>query len=325
MWEDRVSGNFNYYVSEAQNFTATLGATQNDVDPLGINGRNGGPSYTYSKTSDGYNLSLSARPLRGWEVRVNFATANGSERTDVVLPQFYNDQFNTTTVNGQTVVGVRATSGGAVTPLLVRADPLNPTSAQIPLSIAMMKDPNSPYAAQLDPESGQILNAEALGLLTPGVGTGAVGVPLSQHQLGFVSPSGGTLIVRRAGEKTFGYAERSYSLINRYQFDQGRLRGLVIGLSSSLRDNQRGYMYTDAADGGKRKMFYYPDRLLHDLFIVYRLKPIAKTRTTLQVNVTNLMDANEVVYLVRSTNGTLRYAQWLNSPRKLSLTTTVGF
>jgi outer membrane receptor protein involved in Fe transport len=72
-------------------------------------------------------------------------------------------------------------------------------------------------------------------------------------------------------------------------------------------------------------MYYFPDRLLHDLFAVYRFKPSGKFRTTLQLNVTNLLDANEVVYLVRSTNGTLRYAQWLNSPRKLAITTTVGF
>jgi hypothetical protein len=84
-------------------------------------------------------------------------------------------------------------------------------------------------------------------------------------------------------------------------------------------------MYTDAADANKRKMFYSPDRLLHDLFGTYRFKPIGKIRTSLQINVSNLMDANEVVYLVRATNGTLRYAQWLNSPRKLSITTTVSF
>ncbi len=325
LWEHRISGNFNYYVSEAQNFTATLGGTQNDVDPNGINGRNGGPAYTFSRTSDGFNLTLSARPLRGWEMRINFATANGSERADVILPQFYNDQFHTTSVGGQTVVGVRATPGGAVTPLLVRAEPANPASAQIPLSLAMMKDPASPYYAQLDRESGQILNADAIGLLTPGVGTTATGLPLSEHQLGFVSPSGGTLIVRRAGEKTFGYAERSYSLVNRFQFDQGLLRGLVVGLSSSLRDDHRGYMFTDAADRNQRKMYYFPDRLLHDLFAVYRLKPMGKVRTSLQLNVSNLLDANEVVYLVRATNGTLRYAQWLNSPRKIAVTTTVSF
>jgi outer membrane receptor protein involved in Fe transport len=325
LWENRISGNLNYYVSEAQNFTASLGGTQNDIDPNGINGRNGGGAYTYSRTSDGYNLTLSSRPLRGWEVRVNFASANGRERSDIVLPQFYNDQFNTTTVGGQTVVGVRATAGGAIAPLLVPSDPRDPASAPVPLSLAMMRDPNSAYFAQLDPESGQILNAQTLGLFTPGVGTDATGLPVSQHQLGFVSPSGGTLIVRKAGERTIGYAERSYSLINRFQFNQGPLRGLVVGLSSSLRENHRGYMYNDAADGNRRKMYYFPNRMLHDLFALYRLKPYGKVRTTLQLNVSNLLDANEVMYLIRSTNGTLRYAQWLNAPRKLGVTTTVSF
>ena len=325
LWERRISGNVAYYVSEQQNFTASLGGTQNDVDPNGINGRNGGGAYTYSKTSDGYNVSLTARPLRGWEMRLNFATANGSERTNVVLPQFYNDQFNTTTVGGQTVVGIRTNVGGAVTPFLVPSDPADPGSAQVPLSLAMLRDPESPYYAQLDLESGQILNAENLGLRTPGIGTGATGLPITDHQLGWTSPSGGTIIVRRAGEQTFGYAERSYSLINRYQFDRGPLRGLVLGLSTSLRQNHRGYMYTDAADGDKRKMFYFPNRLLNDFYAVYRFAPMKRLRMSVQMNVSNLFDANEVMYLIRSTNGTLRYAQWLNAPRKIALTTTVSY
>jgi outer membrane receptor protein involved in Fe transport len=325
LWERRVSGNVAYYVSEQQNFTASLGGTQNDVDPNGINGRNGGGAYTYSKTSDGFNVSLTARPLRGWEMRLNFATANGSERSDVILPQFYNDQFNTTTVGGQTVVGIRTNVGGAVTPYLVPSDPRDPESPTVPLSLAMMKDPESPYYAQLDLESGQILNAQNLGLLTPGIGTGATGLPITDHQLGWTSPSSGSIIVRRAGEQTIGYAERSYSLINRYQFDRGRLRGLVLGLSTSLRQNHRGYMYTDAADGNKRKMFYFPNRFLNDAYAVYRFAPLKRIRMSVQLNVSNLFDANEVMYLIRSTNGTLRYAQWLNAPRKIAVTTTVSY
>jgi outer membrane receptor protein involved in Fe transport len=325
LWERRISGNFNYYVSEAQNFTAGLGGTQNDIDPLGINGRNGGGAYTYSKTSDGFNLTLTSRPLRGWEIRVNFATANGSERSNVTLPQFYNDQFNTTTVNGQSVVGVRASTGGAVTPYLVPSDPRDPGSEQIPLSIAMMKDPANPYYALLDPESGQILNARNLGLDAPGIGTDITGLPLTDHQLGFVSPSGGLIIVRRAGEATVGYAERSYSVVNRYQFTQGKLRGLVLGLSTSLRQNHRAYMYNDAADGNKRKMFFFPNRLLNDAYVVYRFNPTKRVRASVQLNVANVLNANEVLYLISSTTGTLRYAQWFNAPRKYSLTTSLSF
>jgi outer membrane receptor protein involved in Fe transport len=325
LFERRISGNLNYYISEAQNFIGGLGALRDDIDPNGINGRNGGGNFVFDRTSDGFNLTLSSRPLRGWEVRLNFATANGSERSDVVLPQFYNDKFNTTTVGGQTVVGVRDGAGAAVVPLLVPSDPRDPTSAQVPLSLAMMRDPNSPYFASIDPDSGQILNAQTLGLLTAGVGTNETGLPITEHQLGFVSPSAGVIIVRRAGERTVNYAERSYSLVNRYQFSEGRLRGLVLGLSTSLRENHRAYMYNDAADGGKRKTFYFPDRLLHDFYAVYRFNPTRRVRASVQLNIANLLDANEVLYLRSGTNGTLRYAQWFNAPRKFSLTTSLGF
>ncbi len=325
LWGRRVSGNLNYYVSEAQNFVGGLGAAQNDIDPNGINGRNGGASYVYDKTSDGFNLSLSSRPLRGWEVRVNFATANGSERSDVTLPQFYNDKFNTTTVGGQTVVGVRAAAGAAITPLLVPSDPRDPSSFEIPLSLAMMKDPNSPYFATLDPESGQILNAQNLLLRTAGVGTNETGLPITEHQLGFVSPSAGTILVKKAGEQTVNYAERSYSLVNRVQFNEGRLRGLVLGLSTSLREKHRYFMYNDAADGGKRKMFYIPNRLLNDVYAVYRFTPTRRTRASVQVNISNVLDANRVLYIISGTNGTLRYAQWFNAPRKFLFTTSLTY
>lgn len=319
MWEDRVSGNVNYYISEAQNFTATLGGLRDDVDPAGINGRNGGAAYLYSKKSDGFGLTLSTRPVRNWEMRINYAEANGSERSDVTLPTFYNDEFNTTTVNGQQVVALRA-AGGAATPLMVPSNPLDPNSPATALTVAMLRDASSPYFANLDPESGRIINADALRLTTPGVGTGRTGLPISDHQLGFVAPSAGGIIVRRAGEPTVGYAERSYSWINRYQFREGKLKGLVVGLSTTYQQKYRGYAYTDAADGGARKIFYYPDKFLNNAFARYPFKLPKGIRASAQINVTNLFDDNTVVRLLRSTDGTFRYAYYQNSPRKISLT-----
>jgi hypothetical protein len=324
-WDHRLSGNIGYYKSEAKNFIATLGAFQNDIDPAGINGRNGGNAYLYSKTSDGISASLTVRPLKNWEMRINVSTSDGSERSNVTLPQFYNDQFNTTTVGGETVVAVKSAAGGSVTPLLVLSNPRDSASAQIPLSLAMMKDKSSPYYAVLDPDSGQITNADSLGLRTPGVGTNVTGLPITDHQLGFVSPSGGTLIVRRAGEQTAGYAERAYSVINNYRITEGRLRNVSVGLATTYQQNYRAYMYNDLADGNKRKMFYFPDRLLHDLFVSYRFNLSSKVRMSVQANVYNLLDTNRVLYLLNSTNGTLKYAQWFNSPRKLSLSTTLTY
>jgi outer membrane receptor protein involved in Fe transport len=319
----RLSGNVAYYKSEAQNFTSSIG-NRDDVDPAGINGRHGGNAFVYSKTSNGYSLVLNGRPLRNWEVRASFTTANGSERSDVILPQFYNDQFNTMTVGGQTVVAIKSTSGG-LTPLTVPTDPRNPDSAPVPLSLAMMKDQNSPYFAQLDVESGQILNAQALGLNTTGVGTGVNGLPVKDHQLGFNSPSGGTLIVRKAGEQTAGYAERAYSLVNTYRVSEGMLRGLSLGLITSYQQNYRGYMYNDSLDGKKRKMFYFPDRLLNDMFASYGFRLSRTVRASVQLNVSNLLDSNRILYLVSSTDGAFRYGQLFNSPRKVSITTRLTY
>ena len=60
---------------------------QNDIDPLGINGRNArtaaATSYLYNIKSDGFGVTLSMRPTRTWEVRFNYTAANGYERSSV--------------------------------------------------------------------------------------------------------------------------------------------------------------------------------------------------------------------------------------------------
>lgn len=323
LWDHRLSGNVTYYVSEAKNFTATLGALRDDIDPDGINGRNGGQGYLYNKTSDGLSMALSLRPLRWWQVTLSYTQANGSERSDVRLPILYNDEFNTTTLNGQAVVATR-NSAGTLTALSVRSDPANANSALVPLTLAMLRDRASPYFATLDPDSGRITNAQQLGLLTTGVGTGRTGLPVSQHQLGFVPPAG-TIVVRQSGERTTGYAEDSFSVINRFQISEGRLRGTVFGVSTIYQVGIRGYNYTDAADGGKRKVFHYPDQFLNNVFALYGFKPGRRLRATLQVNVSNVLDAQEIVALPRNTTGATRYFAYQYSPRKVSTTVSVAF
>ena len=322
LWDHRLSGNVTYYQTTGSNFAATLGSIRDDVDPNGINGRNGGLGYVFSRVSDGLSASLSARPLKPWQITFSWAQANGSERSDVALPVMYNDEFNTTTVGGQQVVAIKDASG--LTPLLVPITPGQPASGTVALSLAMLKDRNSPYFANLDPDSGTILNAQALGLRTTGVGTTRTGLPISAHQLGFVPPVP-QLIVRKSGEATSGYAENSFSMINRFQVSEGRLRGLVTGLATTYARRFRGYMYTDNADGSKRKLFYYPDKLQHNVFIVYRFKGFAKSQMSIQLNVENVLDRQNILALPRSTTGAIRYFQYQYSPRKTALTTNVTF
>jgi len=324
LWDHRLSGNVTYYETTGSNFAASLGGIRDDVDPNGINGRNGGPGYVFSRTSDGLSVSLSARPFKPWQITFSWAQANGSERSSITLPIFYNDEFNTTTVGGQQVVAIRDAAG--LTPLMVPTVPGDPASGLIPLSIAMLKnpDPNNPYFANLDPDSGAILNSQALGLRTTGVGTNKTALPISQHQLGFVPPVP-EIIVRRAGEVTTGYAENSFSMINRFQVSEGRFRGLVTGLATTYARSFRGYMYTDAADANKRKIFYYPDKVQNNVFIVYRFRGFAKSQMTVQLNIDNVLDRQRVLALPRGTNGTIRYFQYQYSPRKTALTTSVTF
>ncbi len=322
LWDHRLSGSISYYQTEQRNNTASLGGFRNMVDPDGLNGRHGGQGYVFSRISDGISTALSARPLKAWTVTMSFTQANGSERSNVVLPVFYNDQFNTTTVNGAAVVAIK--NGTSLTPLTVASDPTNPASAQIPLTLAMMKDPKSPYFATLDPDSGQILNSDLLGLRRTGVATGVNGLAITEHQLGFVPPAP-EIIVRKAGEPTTGYAENAWSMINRYQFDEGTLRGFVVGVATVYQQKFRAYRYTDSADANKRKTFYYPDRCENNLFMVYSFKAFGRTRMSLQLNVDNVLDVQRVIALPRSTNGVIRYFREQYTPRRSTLSASVMF
>ena len=156
------------------------------------------------------------------------------------------------------------------------------------------------FRSTLDPDSGQILNSDLLGLRRTGVATGTNGLPITDHQLGFVPPAP-EIIVRKAGEPTTGYAEHAWSMINRYQFDEGTLRGFVVGVATVYQQKFRAYRFTDAADANKRKTFYYPDRCENNLFMVYSFKAFSRTRMSLQLNVDNVLDVQRVIALPRST------------------------
>lgn len=68
--------------------------------------------------------------------------------------------------------------------------------------------------------------------------------------------------------------------------------------------------------------FLFPNRLLHDFYAVCHFCALRRVRAAVQLNIANLLDANEVPYLRNSANGALRYAQQFNAPRKFSLTTS---
>lgn len=321
LWNHKVSGNLTYYSTKALNFTADSG---NDSNPIGINGRRGGGTYVYSKTSNGISLNLSTRPTKNWEVRFNVTTQGGRELSDVILPIFYNDEFNTMVFGGETVVAIKDSTGG-FSPLLVPSNPAVTGSPLVPLSLAMLKNPASPNAAILDPETGYITNVSALRLNTPGVGTGRVGLPISANQLGFVSPSGDTITVRKAGAVTVGYPEQNFNIINRYEFRGGRLKGLTLGVSATWQRKYRWLSYTDVFDGGAVKVFYVPDRYTLDPYAIYRFKFAKKYPVAVQVNVTNLFSRQDLYLQPTKADGSVGRLNYNQSPRQISMTTTVSF
>jgi hypothetical protein len=81
-------------------------------------------------------------------------------------------------------------------------------------------------------------------------------------------------------------------------------------------------MYTDAADARKRKFFCCPDKLQHNVFVVYRFRGFAKSQMSVQLNIDNVLDRQRVLALPRSTTGAIRYFQYQYSPRKTALTTS---
>ena len=98
-----------------------------------------------------------------------------------------------------------------------------------------------------------------------------------------------------------------------------------MGLATTYARSFRGYMYTDAADANKRKLFYYPDKVQNNVFLVYRFKGFAKSQMSIQLNIENVFDRQRVLSLPRSTTGVIRYFQYQYSPRKTALTTNVTF
>jgi hypothetical protein len=334
LFDDKLTGGISAYASEAKNNTANLPTDfQNIVDyASGVNGRrNGGLAYLFDRETTGYEVNLTAAPVRGLRLQGSFSHIKAKEGADVVLPIFYNDQFNVNAA-GQVTLGLN----GA--PLLVPVAPntpnWNPASPTpgVPtqvLTVAILRngDASGNYRATLNSNSGQITNAGALYLNTPTVGTGVTGLPVAQHQLGFQSPSGPTLVVRRGGDRTTGYATNSFSFTANYRFPEGRLRGLSLGGNYRVALEQLAYYYVDRSDAANpvRKLYTTPDQQFVTLFAGYEWRFKRRFTFRTQLNVNNALDDVSVVTYPNIGNGTAENVRLTNAPRVWAWTNTIRF
>jgi hypothetical protein len=184
----------------------------------------------------------------------------------------------------------------------------------------MLKDPGSPYFAKLDPTSGQITNASTLGLTTPGVGTGATGLPISRHQLGFISPTNGRYKVFQGGDDTTPNSQRSASINTNYALTTTAFRGLSFGGTAQWRGNLRQGYITVA---NVRRLYLYPDSTRIDLRLAYERK-FKRFRWTTQLMVQNVFgDQN---YLEETTvTGAANDIEIRDIPRTFVWTNTFRF
>lgn len=323
--EDRLSGSISRYSSDQKNDNGSL-PFRDTIDPLGLNGQFGPPSASivYDRTSKGYEVTLTAKPIKNWNVRFSYSNADGIEGTTIDMLRLYNDEFNTTTLNGQTVVAVDR-GGGVKEPLLVNSTRGDASTPLVPLTVMMMRDSTSSYFATLDPNTGRITNTATIGLTTPGVASGRVGLPISAHQLGYLPPGGNSIRVKEGGERTQGYAVNVYNLTNSYRITTGWARGVGMGMNLSYQRQFRSYYYTDVADGSRRKLFSAPDVLNDNVWLSYDRKITKRIGWRTQLNVANVGDRREVLIMTSAGNGLPQTGRYVYAPRLFTWTNTISF
>jgi len=317
LFEGRLSGSITGYTTEQRNATMNVGS-RDTFDPPGINGRFSKafrPSLKFDVKTEGAEAAITARPVNGMNVRVSYSLQRGVTSTTAIFPYLYNDEFNTMIFQGVNVVAVK--TNGVLTPL-------DPPGAATTLPVANLTNPSSPQFAILQNNgSGLISNASALGLTTPGVGTGRVGLPISAHQLGFVPPGGSTFTALQAGDRTVGYPEQTFALALSYRVQSGRLKNLGFGVNGSYQPNFAQFYVSDAARG--RYIYYRSDLVNTGGFVNYDFKLGRKFRLKSQLNVANLFDQQKVDIRPNTNNGRISLAAVLFTPRLFTWSNTVSF
>ena len=180
------------------------------------------------------------------------------------------------------------------------------------------------YRAQLGRDNGGILNAAALGLTIPGVGTGRLGLPISAHQLGFVPPTP-TFLARRGGERTIGFPRHSLSATSLYDFREGKLRGFSVGFNGRADFDTIRYYYNDVAAGNIRRRLQGTDVAILNLIFRYQVRLTRRLQWTTQVNLNNAFDRQPLEIYPNAATGLPDNAGFRNDPRGWVLTNTLRF
>jgi len=327
-FDQRLSGSIAYYEIASINETAAIPTNiRNIADPSsGVNGisGSGGTTIVFDRKTQGWEATISARPTANWRLTLSFSRSDGQEGSDVVLPMLYNDQFRVDS-QGQLLMDNGQVLRVPITPGTSGWNPRspNPAVASQPLTVAILRsgDASGNYRANLDPNSGRITNSSALFMdsTQSGVGTTVVGLPITQHQLGFIAPNNGTVVARKGGDLSTGFAANVFNITSLYSFNSRWLKGVSLGGNIRIEDDWRGYYYTNAT--GERLLHKYPDIFQTGLILSYQRKLLKRYAWKTQLNITNALDHHslrrlpgnngDIVGIVR--DAVPREAVWTNS------------
>ena len=263
-------------------------------------------------------------------MRLSAAFVQGTIGNNTSYAPLYNDQFYTnaagqvTYANG-TVVYVRPTALN--TPGTVA------NAGYVPLTIAKLSTPGDPYYANPNAITGLIGAGTGRNVLnftaSPNgpIRTGVAGLPISNLQITGITPPD-TIVTSRAGDRTTGYPEMSFSFTNVYTVPSGTFKGLRFGGTANVAWRLADYYYypTGYSPTATRTLLYRPTKALFNVILGYERK-FKKVTWSTQLNVDNVL--NDYAVFIRPNNisgyAGINQAIFTNQPREWTWTNTFKF
>lgn len=374
--DGRISGSLSAFNAFSKNDNYNAGTTFRDaVNPNGLNGAFNAATKNqwaqFDKTSQGIEATFTAAPTSRWRMRFSFNAQEGKVLTTSEYPMLYNDEFyvkngGVTYADGSAFLVPDPANSAAITALGKQTTAINPaTSATynanlIPLTVAMINDPGSPYFAYgwasgqtaanynkanepINGSIGQPIGGSlgtrylfnALSQFRNAAGqtalTGRTGLPFSSLQYAFADPANlqGTYIVQKKGDKAVGFPAIRMNFANTYTLGKDSwLRDFSIGGSVALAWYNQSFYYTT------------PDRVRHlfaaplnnpqlNTWLIYEHHFMRRYVWRSQLNINNLF--NRYSFTANPNNGlgftnpASLTATFYNTPRSYALTNTISF
>jgi outer membrane receptor protein involved in Fe transport len=101
------------------------------------------------------------------------------------------------------------------------------------------------------------------------------------------------------------------------------MKGLRVGGGFTYNHNVRDYYYLSPT--GQRTLFLSPNRLSTNLMIGYTRKLARGISWSVQLNVSNVFDAQSTIFLPNAATGVIDNARLAQNPRLFRLSTTFDF